>query len=238
MSRQIRLRSSCAMYLACALFSASVGAQVAAVEWKVPANVGRQDRAAILEIARRVGISDPRSVSVSIRSSCILVSIESRPVLDGNRVLSSVLGVRQFKGPECMPVRADARFEQQGNWVAFLGAFNPQRRELWRIHDGDWHIDINLGADVPYDDAVSIVHAIRHKQLVDRRPPSREKSSEIRYVEPSAIRSIQTAKNAGSRGVPIPREYEIKTGEAGGDWLTVGIRDGVVELHNHGHWIS
>ena len=93
-----------------------------------------------------------------------------------------------------MPVRADSRFEQQGNWIAFLGEFNPQRRELWRIRDGDWHIDINLGADVPYDDAVSIVHAIRQKQLVDRRPPSREKSSEIRYVDPSAIRGSRPPK--------------------------------------------
>ena len=237
MSRHIRLRSSCAMYLVCALFTASVGAQIAAVEWNVPANVGPPDRAAILEIGRRLGIGDPRSVSVPIRSSCLLVSIESRPVLNGNRVLSSVLGVRQFRGPECRPARADSRFERQGNWIAFLGEFNPRRRELWRIRDGDWHIDITLGPNVPYDDAVSIVHAIRQKQLVDRRPPSREKSSEIRYVDPSALRSVQTTRNVDSRGVPIPREYEITTGEAGGDWLTVRIRDGVVELHNHGHWV-
>ena len=190
MTRHRRLRSSCAIFLSCALLKPSVGAQVAAVEWKVPAQVSPRDRAAILEIARRVGIGDPQSVSVTIRSSCLLVSVASRPVLDGNRILSNVLGVRQLSGPECRPVRADSRFEERGNWIAFLGAFNPQSRELWRIREVDWYVDISLGADVPYDDAVRIVHAIRHKQLVDRRPPSPEKSSEIRYVDPGAIRGV------------------------------------------------
>jgi hypothetical protein len=238
MNRQERLRSRCAVFLTSALFTAGVGAQIAAVEWHVPVDVGPLERGAILEIARRAGIGDPGSVSEPMHSSCLLIRIESRPVFDGNRVLSSVLGVRQFSGPACEPVGADSRVERQGNWIAFLGELNPRRRELWRIRDGDWHIDIALGAAVPYDDAVSIVHAIRRKQLVDRRPPSREASSEIRDLDPSAIRSVQTAKTLDSHGVPVLREYEITTGETGGDWLTVRIRDGVVELHQHGQWIA
>jgi hypothetical protein len=93
--------------------------------------------------------------------------------------------------------------------TAALFTGNPSRRELWRIRDGDWHVDIHLGEDVPYDDAVMVVHAIRHKQLVDRRPPP-EPSSPIRYIDPSRIRGISR-----SDAPTIPRQYQVTEGTAG-----------------------
>ena len=126
---------------------------------------------------------------------------------------------------------------QKGNWYAALHTTNPRRRERWRIHDADWHIDIHLGEDVPYDDAVMVVHAIRQKQLVDRRQPP-ELSSPIRYIDPSGIISI-----GRSDARTIPRQYQVTEGTAGlrgggGQLLTVRIRDGRVELHAHMQWES
>ncbi len=213
-------------------------AQGTAVVWQVPGEVGPDDRKAILAIAGAVGIREPRAVSVPIRSRCLLVEVESSPVLLGNRVLSEILGIRQKNGPECPPVRADRRLQQRGNWIAFLSESNPRRQERWRIRDGDWHVDLYLSGDVPYGDAVMIVQAIRRQQLVDRRPPS-QSSSAIRYIDASRIRSIRSSVSPPS----IARQYEIWEGEGagragGGDLLVVRIHDGRTELHNHGQWIS
>jgi hypothetical protein len=90
-----------------------------------------------------------------------------------------------------------------------VGEIMSRRRERWRIHDGDWHVDIHLGVDVPYDDAVMVVHAIRQKQLVDGRPPP-EPSSPIRYIDPSRIMSI-----GRSDARTILRQYQVTEGTAG-----------------------
>jgi hypothetical protein len=208
------------------------------VVWQVPGEVTPGDRKAILQIARAVGIHEPGTVSVPIRSPCLLVEVESRPVLLANRVLSTILGIRQKRGAECRSFGADRPLKQLGNWVAFLSPTNPRQRERWRIHDGDWHVDVYLSGDIPYSDAVTIVQAIRRKQLVDRRPLS-QSSSAIRYIDASRILSIRGSVPPGT----IPGQYEVTEGEGagksgGGDWLTVRIRGGHVELHNHGQWIS
>jgi hypothetical protein len=226
-----------AIWLTSALMQVLV-AQGTAVVWQVPPEVGPNDRKAILAIAGAVGIREPRAVSVPIRSRCLLIEVESSPVLLDNRVLSEILGIRQKNGPECPPVRAGRRLQQRGNWIAFLGESNPRRQERWRIRDGDWHVDLYLSGDVPYSDAVMIVQAIRRQQLVDRRPPS-QSSSAIQYIDASRIISIRSTVSRP----PIPRQYEIMEGEGtgragGGEWLVVQIHDDRVELHNHAQWIS
>jgi hypothetical protein len=202
--------------------AAVIDAQARAVEWFVPTYAGPSDRQAILEIARRAGISDPRSVFVPPDGSqCGLLHVESTPAVDGNRVRSSILGVRYLRRPGC-PVHTDGqRVIQRGNWVAVLGVANPQHRERWRIRDGSWYVDIALGPDVPYEDAVSIVLAIRHQQLVDRRPPGPGVSPEITYVDPNLIIRIDPDGSAN------PDRYTVTTGGAG---LVVSVQDGTVEL--------
>jgi hypothetical protein len=44
------------------MLAAKADAQSGGIEWFVPTYVGPSDRKAILEIARRVGIENPRSV--------------------------------------------------------------------------------------------------------------------------------------------------------------------------------
>jgi hypothetical protein len=227
---------SCAISIGSALLVATLRAQTPGIAWRVPEELNAEDRQAILDLARRTGIRDPQSLTVPMGSACGLVEVESRPVVGGNSVLSDILMVRRVIAPGCRQLAPGQRFQQERNWIAPLFASNPRKRQRWRIRDGDWHVDVELEAGVPYGDAVTVVHAIRGKQLVDRRPPSREKSSEIRSIDPSAIRWVRTGRNMDSRRVPIPREYEVMTGETWGDWLTVRIRDGLVELHNHGQW--
>ena len=124
-------------------------AQGNAVVWQVPGDVIPNDRNAILGIARAVGLRDPEAVSVPIRSTCLLVEVESKRVLLGNRVLSTIVGIRQKRGPGCQAFDTDRPLKQLRNWVAFLGPTNPRRRERWRIHDAGWHVDMYLGSDVP-----------------------------------------------------------------------------------------
>jgi len=211
-------------------------AQRTAVLWQVPGDISPSDRRAILEIGRALGIHEPQTVSVPMSSTCLLVEIESKPVLLGNQLLSDTVGVRRKNGDGCQPFGLDRRVQERGNWVAFLGASNPGRRERWRLRDGDWHVDAYLSSDVPYDDAVMIVQAIRREQLVDRRPPS-PSSGPLRYIDANRILSIQRSASPQK----IPRQYEILEGRlrAGErNMLIVRIRDGRVELHNHTRWMS
>jgi hypothetical protein len=218
-------------------FLAILDAQRAAIDWSVPSIVAPRDRRAILEIARRVGITNPRSVWTPVASTCTLVEVESTPIVDGNRVRSSVVGVRRLRGPECLSPGAGRRLVQQGNWVAFLGDFNPRHRERWRVRDGLWHIDISIGSDVPYDDPVSIVLGIRRRQLVDRRPPTVGAPSPMRYVDPTEIFDIRT--DSDRQATPVfYRVMTVAQGGGGGEYLHVRVQDDTVELLQHGFWMT
>ena len=230
-------RTSYAAGLVWVSFVAIVDAQRAAIDWYVPSTVDPRDRDAILEVARRVGITDPRSVWTAVPAKCTSVEVESTPIVDGNRVRSSIVGVRRLRGPECSSARGGRRVVQQGNWVAFVGDLNPWHRERWRVRDGTWHIDITMGADVPYEDAVSIVLAIRRRQLVDRRSPAVGVPSPMRYVDPSEILSIHAYPSRPA----TPGLYGVMTGKkgvGGGDALTIRVQDGTVELLDHNRWMT
>ena len=238
MNTRTWFQRSYALCLVWAAFVSIVAAQPD-VDWNVTRNLGPSDRKAILEIARRAGIGEPRYVSVPVLSRCALVQVESMRAVEGNRVRSGILGVRQLHGPECPAIRADQRFIRRGNWVAFLGTLNPHSRERWRVRDGSWNIDIDLGADVPFKDAVTIVLAVRRRQLVDARPAAPGKSSSLSYVDPNSIMSIQTP-HVGLVRPATPGEYTVSTvsqdssGRAGsGESLTVRVQNGTVELRDH-----
>ena len=229
-------RTSFAACVVWVSFAAIVDAQHAAVEWFVPDTVDPRDRRAILEVARRVGITDPRWVTRPNPSTCTFVEVESTPIVDGNRVRSGVVLVRRMRGPGCLSPPAGRRAVQQGNWVAFLGDVNPQQRERWRVRDGTWHIDITIGAGVPYEDAVRIVLAIRRRQLVDRRPPAVGAPSPMRYVDLSEVFVL-----ADPSRPPTPGVYEVMTGKkdvSGGDVLRVRVQDDTVELLLQSLWIT
>ena len=233
MIKPTQIQLLCGLLLLASMVAQAAQLQGDSVAWKVPSEITSEDRQAILEVARAAGIPEPAAVSVPIASSCVFVEVESKPVFVGNRALSKVLAIRQKLAPGCRPFRNEGDRKQRGNWVAFLSETNPRQEERWRIRDDEWHVDVRLTDDVPHDDAVMIVQAIRRKELVDRRPPS-QASAEIRYLDPSRITGIST----GIRGVSpsIPRQYWVGeltgSGRSGGGYiLVVRIQDGVVELH-------
>ena len=233
-------RRSCAACLVWVSFAAILDAQRAAIHWDVPSTVDPGDRRDILDIARRLGITDPRS-AWTIASACRLVYIESTPIVDGDRVRSTLVGVRRLRGPECSSPRGGQRVVQQGNWIAFLGDVNPRHREQWRVRDGAWHIDITIGADVPYEDAVSVVIAIRRRELVDRRPPVDGVPSPMTYVDPSEIFSIRADPGRPAGRPATPGLYQVMTGkERGGvgNYLEVRVQRDTVELIKQGIWMT
>jgi len=81
----------CTVCLGWALFAAMPTAQHGPVDWKVPDVLTAVDKTDILTIGQRVGILDPQTVSVPLRSAGLLVEVESRPVVVGNRVLSDLV---------------------------------------------------------------------------------------------------------------------------------------------------
>src|SRR4030095_1567729 len=66
----------------CAI-SAHPAGQQAATEWELGESaLSRGDRRAILELAKRIGISDPRKVS-GYAGDCAYLRIESHPIFEG-----------------------------------------------------------------------------------------------------------------------------------------------------------
>jgi hypothetical protein len=222
---------SAAVWLASA---AAVAAQTATVEWKMPPTIRAVDRRDILAVARMVGITEPIAAAVPLQSACTLVQVKSKPVLNGNQVLSKTVAVRQFAGAGCNSPRSDTRYERQGNWFAF----NPKTEERWRIRDGDWNIDVFLQPGIAYEEAALIVQAIHQRRLLDRRPDSR---SPVPPINPDAILSVEHSQDAQSPS----GAFEVRTGQpdapprgGSGYVLHVVVRNGAVELHGLSCWMS
>jgi hypothetical protein len=199
----------------------------------VPATVRRQDRKDILELARKVGIGDPMSVSERFHLSCVLY-VTSKPVVNGHRVLSQVVGVRPLAGRQCPPLRTDLTYERQGNWIATVYKTNPQ--EHWRIQDRDWSLDVSLGKGVPYEDAAQIVREIRQKQFIDRRPDCRLAIP----LDPNSIVSVDHWPFLGGEPPVGTRDYRVMTvvGPDGGHWIRAKLHNGRVEVVAYGCWFS
>jgi hypothetical protein len=119
----------------------------------------------------------------------------------------------------CWPQR-DAT-KRVGRWMA--NTSSPWTEERSRIHDGDWHIDLELDDDVPYRDAERIVLALRRKTLVNRVAGSPRAD-----IDPDLITSIQ--KPAGKPD----GEYTVTAGgRARGVVLSIAIVDDRVELRGY-----
>jgi hypothetical protein len=204
--------------------------QAETVEWE-HANGVTPDKEAILRLARRLGIAQPRIVSFTayLPSFCPVVRVESIVTVEGNRRSWLALLLRQKDWRACTRV---PRFSTRGE-----GRWRGSRAELsteeeWRIAEGDWFIDIRLGEGVAYDDAKRIVLAIRNGALANRLPSSigaLKLDTTMPEIDASEIRSITVDKSNADM-------YQVTTGRFGGLLYRVRIRDGTVELHGEGSW--
>lgn len=119
-----------------------------------------------------------------------------------------------------------------GRWVASSAELSQY--VLWRVHDGDWYIDMTLGAGVAYDSATLIVKAIRRQTLVNQIPfPFRGAFRDtLPVVDASDIRAISKDRER--------QVYEVTTGQHRryGLALSVSIVAGQVLVRNIGTWID
>jgi hypothetical protein len=228
--------------------TALTAAQGREVVWDLGTHVTEADQRDILRLAADIGIRTPRRV-VDNRSPCPIVSVFGEPVVDGNRVTTTVAWVRPRKSPECRDLGFNFNIRRRGSWATERSRQNPRRNIAWRIRDAEWHRDIALGPDVTYEDAATIVLAIRHDTLVDMR-----KNAEIAKARDSDMNADQIFwisrydDDSMKRLYPdiyadmfrvMSQDHEDYTGRGGsGHSLNVKIRNGRVELHGSSGWVS
>jgi hypothetical protein len=238
-----------------AILTATLAAQGRGVVWNVSVQLTERDKRDIIDLAAERGIRRPSRV-VDDRSPCPLVRVSSQPVVEGNRVTTTVLAMGPLSGPECSSVPPGRNIHRRGNWIfrqfdapdGNPANGNPSRHVRWRLHDGEWQHDVTLDPDVTYEEAKAIVLAIRRRTLVDVR------SADIAKTGPPPIEPEQILSVARFRDEPLKRlwpdlyadMYEVRsathedfTGRGGGGhWLQVKIRNGRVELHGWSTWMS
>src|SRR5882762_5765028 len=166
---------------------------------------------------------------------CPVVILESPVTIDGNRRSWLELTVRRTGrdtgGHHCeVYATSDDTVKHAGRWVA--SSAERIEQTVWRVTDGDWHVDVTLGTGVSYDSAALIVQAVRHRTLVNQIPAvlRRMFGDTLPVVDASDIQTI--AKSRRSPG------YEVTTGHAGGLVLYVSFDAGQVLVHNIGSWRS
>jgi hypothetical protein len=146
-------------------------------------------------LAAQLNIHDPQVVQiVSKPPECLQLSVVSRPTLEGHRVFTSLTSVRRVKGKGCKPPEARFWGEQIGNWIRSTSAQLGDER--WRLRDGHWHSDVQLGRDVPYEDAQAIARAFRRGAVSDHRSAEERRRRNIPPINAEWITAIFRASTA------------------------------------------
>jgi hypothetical protein len=160
--------------------------------------------------------------------------VESSVSVDGNHFtwLAVTVCRKDWEPDFCSrkPLRSVQR------WIS--SKISIERRNEWRIEEGDWHVDILVEANIPYKPVDLIVLAIRHKELINKLSTSVgpiKLNTEIPNVDPMEILKISKIDSPDE-------QYEVLThdrGEAGsGLTLRVKIVEGKVELHSWSQWMA
>ena len=193
------------------------------------------DSAAVLALGRQVGLPEPAGIERVFPElvGCPVIRLASPVNIEGNRRSWMELQVRR-KGRDTGGHRCNVyapsgstvkRFDR---WVA--SSAELLERSLWRVSDGDWHIDVALDPGVPYDSAVVLVLAVRRRTLVNGMPAGLRRffGDTLPTIDASDIRTIRRKQDV----------YEVITGERWGTVLFVSIVAGEVIVRNVGSWIS
>jgi len=205
------------------------------------------DSLAIGTVASQAGIRAPYSLAAPFVqiAGCPTVSVVSDTLVEGDRRSWTELSVyhtgRDTGGHPCAVHREDGdTLWRSQRWVA--SSAGREERSKWRIHDGSWYLDVSLGPDVAYQDATTIVHAVRHQELVDLRPAWLRRlpiwlrgtlRDTLPTLDADSILSITTARDRDGG----THEVDIGT-PAFGYSLWVSVVDGKVLVHNVGSYIS
>ena len=193
------------------------------------------DTSAVLALGAQFGIPQPARFRPPFMQlgGCPVIELESPIMIDGNRRSWMELVVRRkgrdTGGHRCYrPDPAGETVKRYGRWMASSAELTE--RAVWRVNDGDWHVDVALGTGVAYDSAVVIVQAIRRRTLVNDMPGGLRRlfGDSLPVFDAGDIREISRDKDG----------YEVRTGERLGDVLYLTIVAGRVLVQSFGTWIS
>lgn len=196
------------------------------------------DSAAIRSVAVQAGIHTPSSLGLSRRGyfvGCPVAEVVSDTIVDGDRRTWTELTVyregRYSNGDRCRVYRPRRATTWRAKpWVA-NSALRDQR-STWRIHDAGWYVDVALGSGVPYEEATTIVRAIRNQTLVNHIPAvlRRIMGDTLPVFDADAIHTITRATRYGT--------YTVSIGGWAGQRVWVSLISGNVVVHNIGSYIS
>jgi hypothetical protein len=202
--------------------------QSSSLEWANASGITAADKTAILDLARRVGLENPRRVSVAeihpVGGTIVIVASEVETT--GPRRTWRELSVcrRDWRCASRDGVRV-------GRWVS--GSI--QSVMAWRVTDNGWYVDVHLSEGVSFPAVERIVLAIRRQEVVNRLPTifvGREFHPEMPFIDVSKIRTVKLSAH-------YPGGYEVWTSDGGaGEVFTFRIEGGVVELHATGQWVA
>lgn len=237
-----KARAIPALLITAAVFSA-LGAVQAGIDWRVDGDVTLADRVDIVRLARKVGIKEPRSVSMGqgFPGGGRFVLVRTRVRVSGQRrTCLSVVMIREDWLIDRAVAHPPAGM-RSGLWWT-LG--HVRREEVWRINDGVWHIDVELGEGVAYADATKIVRAVRHGKLLNAQSalpvgPLAGTMPMLPSIDANRITAIERDTDRPTRLVvtttnPRDREADALNGEK----LYVVIREGRVATVGTAHWVS
>jgi hypothetical protein len=205
------------------------GAGNAQIEWPTTQEFSTADRDAIITLAKKMGIENPKRVffGQTLPDLCGFVSVESA-VTDAGHLRSWLeLQIRRQDWEKCYDAPPGSKTRRAGRWIA--RNTDLLKREEWRIEDNEWHLYLRFGPGVSFEDAELAVLAIRHGQLINRLPTAdnqRESDAKVPMIDPSAISYI-VAHGSDAH------TYDLYTGSGSGRILTIKIVDGKVELHEY-----
>jgi hypothetical protein len=202
------------------------------VEWPSGMVLTAAEKHDVLLLARRVGMDAP--AKVVLRRVLILgdqsLVVQSAVTVDGHERWTNQVSIVRDNWRaknELPPSTGQSRI---GHWIALAGL---ERVSRWRVQDGEWLVDLDLDG-VPYEDARSIVLAIRHGVLVNQQTPRDAGAPPPRLpdFDASLVYAIQ-------RDESLPDGYRVSqsTGDDTGYWIDVRIRDGQVQVIAVHSWL-
>jgi hypothetical protein len=228
--------------------------EVDGIRVELQIEVNEKDIEDIRAIASQVGIRDIQKIFVGYHGvpyGVPMAIVESRPVRDGNRIARRELVVAhkywtpwQLSTSPSTDVPGSPHMEEglttRGFWQADSRDLSLLDRTLVEV--GDWTIEVRLDFEVPYDDAVLLLHAIREGAVVDARVGI---VTEQLSVNPYGLlsdnpRTVPRIWRAANAAAGQSRRYliEIFHGMSSGTVLHVRIVGDRVEVYQIGQWIA
>jgi len=219
--------------------SASNAQRGSNITWPKDLDLTPADKQAIITLAKRMGIENPKRVSLGkgLPVACLFLHVESPVTQSGQLRTWIVLTLQRedWSRTGCLLIPRGSTPLQSGRWLAGSSGSLLTLRQ-WSIQEDGWHVDVQFDPPVSYKDAELIVLAIRHGRLLNRLPPSAmdaEKSiCKIPNINVDTIQRIHMDPRD-------PGAYWVYTRSGATNvLLTVKIVEGKVELHECGELMS